>query len=341
MIRPFRHLAVLSAAAAALGFTGCGAPETDGPALQDDVGAVSAALTKKEDYERAPGGKRVHKSCVHEVPDGATITEDLDVIVDGKKVAHYGKCKFPALDDGPAPTLCGGGSCWVEADQFQAPTNSYGFNWFNALGADWIVPQVPITFANQLIYMFPALANNNLSGLDTYIIQPVLQFGRSLGSGGNYWQMANWIVLGDGTWMRSTPTIVSPGASIHGEMDALWGTCDSNGKCKWGVNYAINGTWYGLQVSPPSKAIKATKGALEAYDSTGMSFPASCSHYPSSGTTNFVNFFASQPGPTADSWNTPTWPGFTFVANGLPNCGFGVSDFAGSNGYDGAAYFGY
>jgi hypothetical protein len=316
---------------------GCGAAPMDDPASADGTSVTtSTGALKSEDYVRGPRG-RFHKSCVHEVPNGSTVDEDLNVFVDGRKIKRLEKCKYPALPS-RAPTTCPGGACWALRNDVPGTVNAWGLHWFNAVGADWTVPQVPTTFANQVIFFFPGLSPQ-LSGV---IIQPVLQFGVSAAGGGNYWAMANWLVAGGGTTVVHSPLVtVSPGTSIHGEMDALWNSCSMAGVCNWSINYVLGGTWYSLNVSPGVTLDWAFKGVLEAYDSTGTSYPANCAHYPASGTTNFTGFFASQPGPGTNDWNTPNWTGNTWVASGLPSCGFGVNDFAGSNGYDGAAYLGY
>lgn len=321
---------------------GCSAEPSETSRPEESVAVSTEALKAGDDYVAVPHA-RVHKSCIFEVPEGAIVDEDLNVVVNGKKIAGHDRCKHQAKkrSTDPNPTACPSGgsqaSCWVEDNNFFGTPNAWGISWFNALGADWEVPQVPITFANQLIYMFPGLQDLPV----TYIMQPVLQWGVGAAGGGNFWAMANWFVSTDGSAMHTPLVAVSPGTWIHGEMDALWDSCDSSGVCRWGINYAINGDWHGMTVNPTHPATWAFKGALEAYDSTRTSFPGSCDLYPSSGTTNFVNFFASQPGPGTNEWNTGNWAGSGFIASGLPDCGFGVSDFAGSNTYDGAAYFGY
>ncbi len=149
------------------------------------------------DYSFVPGGW-AHPSCVHEVPNGATIDEEAQtVLLDGKVVEHYQPCAYPAykahvpngtvqgrlgFSNGSGPTYGG----WVEGTSQWAPSGQVYTN----LSGYITVPAAPSQTTPQTLYYFPGLE----SSLDSNcgIIQPVLQWGTSPAGGGQRWTIGAW-----------------------------------------------------------------------------------------------------------------------------------------------------
>jgi hypothetical protein len=85
-------------------------------------------------------------------------------------------------------------------------------------GTDWIVPQCPKNKYDQVIFIF--------SGLETfvrkvgYILQPVLQWGKSSAGGGNFWAVCNWYVTSN-EFFHDSLIKVDPGTKLNGVMKLL------------------------------------------------------------------------------------------------------------------------
>ena len=96
---------------------------------------------------------------------------------------------------------------------------------------NWIVPSPPTTFSDQTIFLF-----NGLTSFDSseYILQPVLQWGKSDIGGGNYWAIANWCV-GDSNYFYDTLYEVSPGTNLQGVMKL---TSSSGDKYNYNSSFA-------------------------------------------------------------------------------------------------------
>jgi len=106
--------------------------------------SVSAFPADDPDYLATPRG-RFHRSCVHEVPDGARV-ENHRIVLDGRTIKNVSPCAYPV--DGRSPPLVNG---WVEASEANAT------DWFTEIYAEWVVPPWPsYGYRNsQLIYFFP------------------------------------------------------------------------------------------------------------------------------------------------------------------------------------------
>lgn len=139
-------------------------------------------------YVFTPGGWS-HPSCIHEVADGATVDVDRgDVLMDGKIVAHYDPCPYPAkrmlrARRAVGPASYGG---WVE-DTFQFAPSGQTFDFASSVIT---VPPAPSTTTPQTLYYFTGLQSTLDS--DCGIIQPVLQWGVSPAGGGSFWGIASW-----------------------------------------------------------------------------------------------------------------------------------------------------
>lgn len=330
-----KSTSVLLLGGAALGtwFAGaCGAiGEEPGP----EVSSVQGELSSDEidylptDYVRVPGGRVVHKDCVHEVPDGAEVGEDLSVTLKGRKIAQYARCsqkeyRFRAKGQGavtagaPVPAT---GSGWVEASW--ATTTSKMFTQMDTGG--WTVPPAPPTQSTQTIFFFPSFVSYNGATADG-IVQPVLQWGPSAAGGGKFWAMANWI-LSSGATFFSTLHSVSVGNGISGKMELVGNTASSQ---TWKVSYSSPGFTSSLTKSTTNGLAFTTAqaGVLEAYNIS------QCSHFPGgpAGQTYFSTYFSRprlfQGNSYADrNAVSPTWSlrGPSVFGWTGPSCGFGSS----------------
>lgn len=279
------------------------------------------------DFLQTPGGRRIHKSCIHEVPDGAIIDINDDVSVGGKFLKHIPKCAYAARQ---APTVNG----WVEYSQGSAPANPYGHTWFGDLNVAFVVPVAPTSNSGQLIFLFPGLEPTNGNS----ILQPVLQYGTSAAGGGYFWAMANWYAIGCCSAVHSplqrvntgdtiTSWIYLPGGTGWWNANPTCGTAGTN--CTWVVEYNINGARVGtfwLYATTPDSYPQAVQGTLEAYNVTV------CNQFPASPTT-FIRDSVSECGATCDTQIAvyPNWSNYYYpVVNGPPYCPFSITTL--SNG---------
>lgn len=275
--------------------------------------SAAAASVSDDDYEPSPRGW-VHKSCVLEVPENAVVNDDRSVTVNGRIIKRHRPCKYPVKKFGSPPAVNG----WVASSSAWAPTNQWGFNWFNKVEGSWIVPQNPATPNGQLLYLFNGLQPANAG----FIIQPVLQWGSSPAGGGSFWAMCNWQVFSDNTFFRSRLRGVWAGDTIRGSMDAT--ACNAANGCNWRTRFGVNNVWDSRDVLQSSTAATlqwVALAALEVYNVT------SCGQYFPTEVTWF-NARVYQPGPAWNNFNE-VWPGFSpTVTSGLsPSCNISIGHF--------------
>jgi hypothetical protein len=172
----------------------------------------------------------------------------------------------------------------------------------------WTVPPAPSTNNGQTIFLFNGLQNNS------YILQPVLQWGPSAAGGGNYWALANWYVGSDGSAVYSNLVRVNPGTVLTGIMTQV-GTTGSN------YNYTSAFSGYPaitITVNNIQKLYWAAE-SLEVYS------PAVCTDYPNTAKTRLSNIEIRRGTAQAPlSWSvanavTDCGQHSTVVTNGSPN----------------------
>jgi|HubBroStandDraft_1064217.scaffolds.fasta_scaffold17931_1 hypothetical protein len=166
-----------------------------------------------KDYVITPGGPR-HKSFVHTVEPNQAVTSIngqphlVDMV--SKSLIPLPKVATPREE---IPALASG---WITDASSSNDTGS-PITFFQTT---WIVPKGPRTFTGdlfspqgQVIFLFNGLQDNP----ETYILQPVLQWGDSGYGGGKYWSIANWLV--DQQHVFKTPNVgVSEGDILNGVM---------------------------------------------------------------------------------------------------------------------------
>jgi hypothetical protein len=263
-----------------------------------------------------PGRRSVDPACVFEVPNGARVDAQGNVISNGVTIAHHEPCtpeqmgvKTSIGADGiELPTI---GHEWVAWTNASAQLIG-GLSQFNFLNANFTVPPLPAQYTNQVIYLFPSFEGANEG---TEIIQPILQFGNNNGFGGDYWTMVNWYIGPNGSY-HTPPWTVAPGDVIYGQMgvetQGFW-YCSTTDETT-GIN-----TQMGIYVYTPFKTVQS--GVLEVYNISN------CNQYPqgSVGLEEFYNVQISQAGPY---FYTQNWVNPAFATNmtaGLsPWCGYGA-----------------
>ncbi len=314
--------------AALIAGAGCGAEE-DRPggndpaiaAVQSPVVAADADTRPEgppNEYVDTPQG-RFHRSCVHEVPDGAEVDGAGNVSRGGRLLKRLDKCRFKSFrsrrqpgSELPPPTING----WVERIYAFAPISPAGYRWFNALTHSMQVPSNPSTGFGQLVYTFTSLLP--LAG--DAIIQPVLQWGAGPAGGGTKWGIAAWYVDDGRNFSVHSPLRdVSTGDALVGQMAAL--SCTSAGVCKWAIAWSRNGQGStSMTVQTTNTFALADKAVLEAYRVT------SCSQLPSSDAIVFYNVNVYQPWTSLTNMTevagSLNWASFKW--NVTPSCNYGV-----------------
>ncbi len=288
------------------------------------------------DYLLVPGGKRVHRSCVHEVPSGARVDVATDsVYVGDQLVAHYSACPYAhrsakprRSEQAPLPDTTG----WVEnTNQNARPI--FGQSWFNYLWVGWYIPIDPPSYNWQTIFLFPSFTS---SVDESLIMQPVLAYGYHAGCGvgtwcGPWWTVTNYILQGSNVYHDAPQQVYSYGGAnaIEGVVivDPLI-PCGYNGSnCTWHVQYRTGywgswSSWREIVVRLPTAPNEFQSAVLEVYR------VSSCNHLPASPYTPFWVNALAQAGPNYNNYNgvTPAlsrqfWPvdvscGFDVQING-------------------------
>src|SRR6185312_8164500 len=160
---------------------------------------------------RIPGGRLIDAACAYEIPNGASVTREGDVMLNGAAVAHHDPCtsKQMGLEE---PQV----SNWV-VDTWAWAATINGAAVFNSMTSVWYVPTNPTPGA--LLFFFPSFeSNTNPGNPNTEIVQPVLQWGNngSFGSS-NGWSLASWYCSAS-QCPYSTPTTTVTGDMIQGSF---------------------------------------------------------------------------------------------------------------------------
>jgi hypothetical protein len=277
------------------------------------------AITDHPDWVQVPG-QLIRPDCVHEIPNGARVeiangTITGDVTLNGALIAHYDACSEAPIITRPRgstenliypPSTDNG---WVEAAQWEAFPNSTDN--IDYMGGNWTVPSYPST-NGALIYLFNGIEPST----ESWILQPVLQYGSNGALGGNYWGIASWLV-GPGYVYHSPLEIVYPGNLIDGYTQT---TGTVGGSRQWEVlayDYSTGAYSYITANTTGLQWNWAFAGVLEVYGLT------SCSQFPAAGNAVFTNSAVYHGYPSFQAL-TPKWYG-AFYPYGGPSCGFNVA----------------
>ena len=164
-------------------------------------------------FVSTPGGW-IDPSCIHQVPDGATVDgEHGDITLNGTELEHYETCPQSGISIAHSglggPGTYGG---WVEDVYQYSPAGTV----FGQVTAEMVVPNAPTQWG-ATVYYFDGLQSSVTSGCG--IIQPVLQWGTSPAGGGDYWTVGAWWWSHSGA-MAPALSLVWPGDIIELNMGA-------------------------------------------------------------------------------------------------------------------------
>jgi hypothetical protein len=191
---------------------------TPQPARVRQLGSAVAPVQQPaftgEEIVVTPGGPRARRllqpvqpgELVHFAAQQARIlnsfTGEVARVIEHPVAAHSVSRDAPALGTG-----------WI-ADC--AWSNNTGTP-ISSFRSSWRVPPAPYTRHGQLIYLFNGINPVNTSAA---ILQPVLQWGTSPDGGGEFWSVASWYVLADGTAYYTSPVVqVNEGDLLTGVMN--------------------------------------------------------------------------------------------------------------------------
>ena len=277
-------------------------PTGAGPAMRAE-GAPPGA-----DYVSTPAGW-YHRSCVHEIPNGAHVdTAGVVTRRDGVKY-RIPKCRYRPYPTAPGPwrghrlsepTNDG----WMEYAWDTLPTGSY----YRQLAAGWRVPSAPTgSYSSpQVFYSFPGLESSS------YIIQPVIQYGYSTAGGGQFCTAASWR-CNSGSDCKHGPLITI------GATDSIYGTVSAsacvNGVCTWTITIVdvTRGTRSDWTADDTEDYFWSTGGAME------VNVLNSCAQYPANGVSYSGIALADQSGSVSPAWM------HVVQSNPSPDCAFNVS----------------
>jgi hypothetical protein len=292
------------------------------------------------------------------VPDGARIETNGDIVVNGPNrpvVEHVEPCQHDPVfvdagtpsDNRPrnaqAPSSCpadpnNGNFEFVAAN----PNNNSTAGWFNAVEAQWGVPQAPSNFQ-----LFGGMETFLWTGLDsrsscTLVLQPVLQFGAAASmcsAGGQFWELENYYIDINGNGYCQQVAQINPGDTITGivEVDSSQ-PCETFGfMCSW-IIYSSAKSGPSASFSVASLLVRldtAIYASAEAYHIKD------CSYYPAGGGAIFaaepfqpvrdssgniqVFQFGANPNIDLSPSQAPPPQGTLPLAPGLPsNCTYGI-----------------
>lgn len=259
-----------------------GVPQVGEALFADTVG------TPPEGYLPTPGGAYYHKSCIHEIPSGAQLTEHGEVVSAGKPTYSLPSCRYPVFRSRggrlPAKATAPGTSGWIEWAQTR-PDGVQG-DAFYSISSDMIVPAPPpVGYSQQgkVFFAFPALEPEDREN----VLQPVLTYGNQGNYGGAYWTATSYICGNSSYGCTHSPVLsVQPGDSLHTTVRVDLGShtyCIRTAYC-WAIETTNTrtGETTKLSVTFGGPLTWADGGVVETY---GFS---SCSDYPATD-MRFVN----------------------------------------------------
>jgi hypothetical protein len=89
---------------------------------------------------------------------------------------------------------------------------------WTAVSSNQYVPSNPQDNDGQVIFYWNGL--EEFAG-GTFVLQPVLQWGSTGGFGGQYWQIASWVVFSDGSATRTPGVQVGVGDYLDYDVEAV------------------------------------------------------------------------------------------------------------------------
>jgi len=153
--------------------------------------ALIVLAVAADDWVQTPGGWKIHKACIFELPNGGRI--DMN---------HVRTCPYKAK----APEI----QIYAIDTVYQAPSNGL----VTQMNTSWTTPALPVTLSSQVVYFWPGFKSQQ-PVMGYPVLQPVLQFGQQ----GRYWMLQSWFVWGNENIAYTGPAIaINPGEGIDSYM---------------------------------------------------------------------------------------------------------------------------
>ena len=305
-------------------------PEALAKTAQPLVAPVGKLKGPIDEYEEVPGGRLLHQSCIHALPNGARVADDGDVFAaTGEKIEHVAPCQYePILKAAEAAAPAAGAQHvasrgngnieWIGG----VPASS---SWFDGVVSEVTVPSTP-TNLNESLFFWSGLDNFSVNN---QVLQPILSFGfspQTCSSGGDQWEIEDYYVDDNGNAYCWEQQMVHPGDTITEYTLALSCPDNTGANCSWLIAYAYNSTTY-YAVPPSVQGVlnQAVFQSLEGYDLGTCS-----SGFPANSGLGFLSGWY-QPVPSWNSYNQDTQiyvnSGGPTVASGTgdPNCAYGLA----------------
>jgi len=245
--------------------------------------SLASSVDVDSDYTIVPSGRLVHKSCIHAIPNAATVFANADrsntILTEEGVNITFPRCKFPSKTTRrlAAATFAG--------MYYQNPNQG-----ISSLYGEWAVPPNPTGADSQTLFFWNGVEDSSYNA----VLQPVLQFGRSYAGGGYDWELASWYVDDSGTALFSTLLKVVAGDTILGnnvvQADGTWvitGTSKTTGKSTQLKHKPVAGSLWDVPMQ-----------ILETYNIVTCD-----ADYPSTGSLVFNNIKVAAKGKAI----TPAW----------------------------------
>ncbi|KAG7096284.1 hypothetical protein E1B28_003731 [Marasmius oreades] len=226
-----------------------------------------AAPAQSEEMVLTPGGLRP-KSSVIQIPEGGSINltdTEVHLLDASKRVIHVSprsdaKVRASPVTNATVPEQSG----WISFAYWRR-INFPIQNFFTT----WVVPPTPATNHGQTIFLFNGLEPDTGDS----ILQPVLQWGPSVGGGGPFWQFATWYVAGATSFF--TPLLdVSVGQSLQGIIQFTRKNADGT------FNYVSEFAGSSGVALSNSPELTWAYETLEAYSvTTASDYPTGCTPF--------------------------------------------------------------
>jgi len=177
------------------------------------------AANNLNDYVQTPGGWKIHRECMFELPNGGHV--DLPSVP---------QCPYDAI--APAVQI-------YAIDTYFQSTASGGL--VTQMNTSWITPALPVNASTQTVYFWPGFKSEQ-PVMNYPVLQPVLQYGQE----GRYWMLQSWFVWGAKGISYTAPAIaINPQEGIDSYM--LYDNATQTWTC-YGIN-KVSGKTTNLQVT--------------------------------------------------------------------------------------------
>jgi len=216
------------------------------------IAALTAAvlgdeMSPRPGYVHAPGGRLLHRDCIHPFPVDPVISmvnDDVGGVV--LKGADGSTHNYPPCPKSPKALHGAAWRAWTQYENSGILTSHYG---------EWAVPPAPKSNDGQILYFWNGVEPDDNSA----VLQPVLQWGSTPAGGGSYWAAASWYVSSERAFFSKIIKL-STGDTVKGN-NVL------NANKSWTVTAtsAKTGKSTFFSYQPPSADYTYAYQVLEAY----------------------------------------------------------------------------